>query len=191
MTQVMSSLGGTASDDGDDAMALQPSPDARIAVALVASQGLGAPTWAATRWKHFDRLHQALDVTGFMALTGAQFESKGQSSTIANEMYLAGKPAPGAAKRVIYRLGLFLFFRAPAAARLARIDEPSMQNKSQLMRPARSKSDWSRLKMRSHVPSLHHRLNLPYAVCHGPKRSGRSRQGAPVRKMSHRQSVCK
>ena len=61
----------------------------------------------------------------------------------------------------------------PAASWCARTTVPSMSAPT-------SSSRHNALKTRSHTPLLAHRAKRLYVVCHGPYRSGMSRQGAPV-----------
>jgi hypothetical protein len=65
------------------------------------------------------------------------------------------------------------FFLAPAACRWARRTVESS------LRPSRSGSCQA-CKSRAHTPCLHQRLNRWKTEFHSPKRSGKSRQGAPV-----------
>jgi hypothetical protein len=69
----------------------------------------------------------------------------------------------------------------PYAAREARTEDPSIHHKSQSIRPSRSSRICNASRMRSNTPSFRQRRKWWYTVCHGPKRSGRSRHGAPVR----------
>src|SRR5439155_11714971 len=72
-------------------------------------------------------------------------------------------------------------FRAPAACWCARTLVPSTKCSDQSSRPAASASAWSPASTRSQTPARRQRRKRLYTVSQGPNRSGRSRQGAPVR----------
>lgn len=72
---------------------------------------------------------------------------------------------------------------APAPAPAARTLLPSIQNKSQSIFPSRSSRMCRASRIRSKVPFDRPLLKDAYAVCQGPKRSGTSGHGAPVRKI--------
>ena len=54
---------------------------------------------------------------------------------------------------------------------------------SRSISPSALSRTWSRSKIRSKVPSFVQIRHQWYALCQGPKRSGRSRQEAPLHKI--------
>jgi hypothetical protein len=72
------------------------------------------------------------------------------------------------------------FLRAPAACWWARLIVESTETVHPTA-PTESSRTWSPSSRRAQVPSASQRANRSWTVCHGPKRSGRSRHGTPVR----------
>ena len=159
-----------------DSVSPQPATDAGIAVSLVT--GNAARTGASTN-PH--RIHHSFELCRLVSLSGGDFCGEGQASAVSNQVQLAAESASRAAQSVVFRLLFAPFLPPPAAARLARIDEPSTHQRSQSIFPSASSRIWSRSRIRSNRPSRCQRRKRSYTVCQGPYRSGRSRQGAPVR----------
>ena len=159
-----------------DSVSPQPATDARIAVSLVASN---ASRTRAPTDPH--RIHQSFELRRLVSLSGGDFRGKGQTSAVSNQVQLAAESASRAAQSMVFGLFFAPFLPPPAAARLARIDEPSTHQRSQSIFPSVSSRIWSRSRIRSNRPSRRQRRKRSYTVCQGPYRSGRSRQGAPVR----------
>jgi len=80
-------------------------------------------------------------------------------------------------------------FPAPAADRDARTELPSMNQRSRSIRPRLESFPNNARWIRSHVPSLDHRLNRSCTELHAPKSAGRSLQGAPVAKIHKMPSI--
>lgn len=68
----------------------------------------------------------------------------------------------------------------PAAARVARTRAPSTHQSSQSIRPFWSSLICNFWMIVAKTPALRHLEKWSYTVCHGPKRSRRSRRGAPL-----------
>ena len=114
------------------------------------------------------------------------FHRQRQALSVSNQVELAAEATSPAARSVVFRLvgGIGRdFFEAPTAAREARTLEPSIHQRSQSILPSRSKRICSAPRIRSKVPSARHRWKYPYTVRHGLNRFGRSRHGAPVRRI--------
>jgi hypothetical protein len=60
---------------------------------------------------------------------------------------------------------------------------PSIDHKLWSKRPSALNRSFNRLKTRANVPSELQRLKCAYTVSHGPSSSGKSRHGAPARKI--------
>ncbi len=159
-----------------DSVLPEPVTDAGIAVSLVTGKATrtGAPT-------NPHRIHQPFELRRLVSLSGGDFRGKGQTSAVSNQVQLAAESASRAAQSVVFGLLFAPFLPPPAAARLARIDEPSTHQRSQSIFPSASSRIWSCSRIRSNRPSRCQRPKRSYTVCQGPYRSGRSRQGAPVR----------
>ena len=143
----------THRDDGAHAMEAKPVPNSRIAVALVARHRPRTLTRAATRLLDAHGIHQRFELRGFMALSGGDFDSEGQSRAVSNQMELGAESAARAAQRMVLGFARPPFSPAPAAARLARMLVPSTHHKSQSIRPSASRRICNASRIRSHVPS--------------------------------------
>src|SRR6476660_3725180 len=171
-----------------DLLTAQPVAHALHAVALVAGQSpglvpaLASPASAADQGR--DRLpDDRLGPRRFVDLPGGDFDGKRSSRTVSDHVELRSKPAAAAAQRVVGGLvGVApeTFLSAPAAARAARTDEPSTHHSSQSMYPLLSSLTCNASMIAANTPLLRQRRKWSYTVRQGPKRSGRSRQGAPV-----------
>ena len=173
-------------DDRRNLAGEQPSSDAINAVGFVARQTTGTTT-RRTQWlSNADGIEQRLGAGGFVLLAGSDSCDQRSALAVSNQMEFGSETASAAAQRVI---GGFLgvmsdtFLLAPAAAREARICVPSMHHKSHSSLPSRSRRICSVFRIRSKVPLRRHFEKWSYTVCQGPKRSGKSRQGAPVRRI--------
>ena len=168
-------------NDGLDSVLPQPLSNAGVAVSFVPSQTVGTPAGSTARLIDPHALHELFKAGRFMTLPWSQMDCERQAVAIGHQVQFGGKPPPGAAQRLIYGFAATVFFRAPAAARLARITEPSTQNKFQSIRPCDCIKVCRSPTTRSNVPSLLQRLKRSYTVSQGPNPSGTSRHGAPVR----------
>lgn len=110
---------------------------------------------------------------------------------IDGEVNLGSQSAARASQAVVVRLGreairtrpawiVSPLLRAPAACWWARQTVESTET-SHSMIPSASALTCNFFRTRAHVSSICHRRNTAYAVSQGPYRSGRSRQGEPVR----------
>lgn len=172
---------GFLRNDGLDSVPPQPFSNAGNTVSFVPGQAVGTPAGSTARLVDPHTLHHLFKAGGFMTLSWSQMNRERQAIAIGHQVQFGGKPAPGAPQSLIYGFAAAVFFRAPAAARLARITEPSMQNKFQSIRPCDCIKACRSPTTRSNVPSLLQRLKRSYTVSQGPNHSGTSRHGAPVR----------
>lgn len=163
-------------DHRPNAVPSQPVADTRVAVPLVTGDVTGTRTPA-----NPNRVHESLELSRLVPLSGRDGGGQGQASAVSNQMQFAAESASRAAQSVVWGLSVAPFLPAPAAARLARIEEPSTHHRFQSIRPSASRRIWSCSRIRSNSPSRCQRRKRSYTVCQGPYRSGRSRQGAPVR----------
>src|SRR5436190_14171454 len=171
-----------------DLLPLDPVAHAGDAVALVAGEFPGlVPTLAflaATPDQAGDRLaDERLDPRGFVHLPGGHFDGQRSARAVSNQVELRSKPASAAAQRVVRRLvgvPCETFLSAPAAARVARTDAPSTHQSSQSIRPRWSSLTCNVSMTRAKTPARRQSEKYRCTLCQGPKRSGRSRQGAPV-----------
>src|SRR5438477_10004352 len=175
-------LGVLVRDHRADALLLDPVADAPRAIGFVSGQLAGL--FAASLLPGGDeRGHQRLEARRFVHLTGAELEGQRSSLAVRNQMEFGSKPASAAAQSVVGRfvgVSLETFLSAPAAARAARTLLPSTHHRSQSIRPCWSSLIWRDSMMRAKTPFLRQLRKWWYTVCQGPKRSGRSRQDAPV-----------
>ena len=172
---MLNELIGTLRDDGCNTMASQPATNLGIAVSLVTSQPMGT---TATPYAY--SVYQVFELGALVALSGGDFGGQGQASAVSNQVHFAAESASRAAQTVVCGLSGPPLLPAPAAARDARTEEPSTHQRSQSILPSWSSRTCNRSRMRSNGPSCCQRWDRSYTVCHGPYRSGRSRQGAPV-----------
>jgi len=169
-----------------DPVITSPLANARIAVPLIPSQALRAHS-RATQWlRDLNLVHRRFEAGGVVDLTSGYLCRDRKALAVSNQVEFAAESASRAAQSVVRGfvvVSFGAFFWAPAAARDARTFVPSMQNRSQSIFPSRSSRIWSAVRIRSYVPSERHLLKWWYTVCQGPNRSGRSRHGAPVRRI--------
>jgi len=171
-----------------DAFRLQPIADSLHAVAFVGSDFTGfVPAFsflASASDQAGDRLaDDRLGTRRFVRFSSGDFDGKRSSLAVSNKMELRSKPAPAAAQRVVGRfvgVSLEAFFSAPAAARVARTLAPSTHQSSQSIRPLESSLICNASTIAAKIPARRQLLKYRCTVWKGPKRSGRSRQGAPV-----------
>jgi hypothetical protein len=109
---------GLPRDREPDAAPPQVRPDLPAAVALVAHQPLGPPSWTPTPWP-FDRplLHQLLKGRRLMALAGREHEGYRLAGALTTQMDLGAEPALAAPEG----FGFWVPFFAPAACWWARM----------------------------------------------------------------------
>lgn len=171
-------FGLEAGDDGPNPSATQVGPDRPARVALVADD-TGGPAAGSAAAGPLDAapLQQRGDLRRLVALARGQDEADRLAAALGAEVELGREAAAGAAEG----LGAAPFF-APAALWCARTVVPSRKCSAQSSSPAASASAWSAAKARSQTPARCQRRKREYTVFHGPNRSGRSRQGAPVAK---------
>lgn len=166
---------------GPDAVSPEPVVHTVATVALVTGQQLRTLARTTQALRDGNLVHHRLDAHRIMHLTGSDFDSQGYASAVSNQVELAAESASRAAQSVIFRLvrvSAAAFLEAPAAARVARTDEPSIHQRSQSISPSASSRMCRASRMRSYTPSLRHLAKWSYMVCQGPNRSGRSRHGA-------------
>src|SRR5437764_6929032 len=121
-------------------------------------------------------LQQLLEGGGLAALPGRQHQRHRLAAALGAEMDLRGEAALAAPERLRFRVPPF----APAACWCARITVPSTKWTAQSISPAASACCCTAASIRSQTPARRRRRKRVYTLCHGPNRSGRSRQGAPV-----------
>ena len=139
----------------------QPVADPSATVALVTGKRIWPCTGMTRRLWNANRVHHRLEPFRFVALTGTDLDRERQSRTVSNQVELAPESAARAAQCMIcglFRVAVETFLEAPAAARLARIELPSMHHKSQSMEPLASSRTCNASRIRSNTPSSRHRL---------------------------------
>src|SRR5262249_7031109 len=137
-------------------------------------QSLAVVTLVRDPHRERDARDQLLPLADVGLLPGRQDELHGQSQATDRRVDLGPEPAAAAAQSLLaLSPGPIRFFFAPAAWGWARTTVESRMSHS------RSES-WSASKTRGHVPFRAQRSKRFQTVFHLPKRSGRSRQGAPV-----------
>src|SRR5262249_27966092 len=130
----------------------QVAPHPGVAVALVPGHCLGPGPHPAVASADADRLQHRLGVQALVPLASRKFGRQGQAVAVGHQMDFRAKAAPGAAQGVVGGLAGYFFFEAPAAARLARMEEPSTHHRSKSIRPCWSKRSWRASRMRSSKP---------------------------------------
>jgi hypothetical protein len=113
----------------------------------------------------------------FVPLPRSEQHGQRLALALSLEVHLRAEAALAPTQRLRFRRPPF----APAACWCARITVPSTKWTLQSTSPALSACCWMAAKIRSQIPASRHRQKRLYTVDHGPYRSGRSRQGAPVR----------
>jgi hypothetical protein len=121
-------------------------------------------------------LQQPLESGRLVALARRQGHRHRLAAALRAEVDLRREATLALAQRLARRVPPF----APAACWCARITVPSTKWTVQSSRPAASACRWTAAKIRCQTPARVHRQKRVYTVAHGPYRSGRSRQGAPV-----------
>src|ERR1035437_4896681 len=119
----------------------------------------------------------------FMHLARRDLDGQRSSRTVIDVMEFRPNPAARAAQCVVRRFVRVegkTFLSAPAAAREARTTAPSTHQSSQSIFPPASSLTCNASIIWANTPALRHLEKYPWTVLHEPKRSGRSRQGAPV-----------
>ena len=164
-------------DDSLNSVPSEPPPDARVTVSLVSGDSGRAVATA-----NPEGVHERFKTRRFVLLARRDFRGKGHASAVSNQVQLAAESASRAAQTVVLGLLAAPFLPPPAAARLARIEDPSTHQRSQSILPSASRRICNRSRTWSKNPSRRHLRNRSYTVCQAPNRSGRSRQGAPVRR---------
>ena len=130
-----STLIGARWDYGSDVPGTQPGTNVRKAIALVASKSARTAAGPAVCAPDRDGLHDLYEALRLVRLPRRGGDGEGQSSAVNNQVELRGEPASRATQCVIGPSGVPPF-RAPAAARLARIELPSTHQRSQSIRPS-------------------------------------------------------
>jgi hypothetical protein len=122
-------------------------------------------------------VHQGLEDGRFVLLARSEQHGERLALALGLEVHLRAEAALALAQRLRFWRPPF----APAACWCARITVPSTKWTPQSTSPAASACCWTAARIRSQIPATRQRHNRLYTVDHGPYRSGRSRQGAPVR----------
>ena len=107
-----------------------------------------------------------------MCISTREFEPKRIAQCVHSSMNFCSQASSTAPNRLFFAAPL-----APAACWWARTYEPSS------IMDSKSASLHNSSKMVPHTLDLDHALKRLYTVCQGPNSSGKSRQGAPVRKI--------
>src|SRR3990172_7198222 len=166
-----------------DAAGSKPITDTRNAVAFIGGQFLGALARRSQALGDGNAVHHRLDLRRFMDLPGRNLNGQRSAATVSNQVEFRTKPASAAAQCVVCRfigMPVETFLSAPPAARAARTLAPSMHQRSQSIRPRSSSLICMATTIAAKTPSRRHLAKWWYTVCQGPRRSGRSLQGAPV-----------
>lgn len=138
-------------DDTADRMTTQPLPDAREAVAFVASEARRSSASSSRGSADAHAVHDRFEPLGLVDLPRRDVRGEGESATVSNQVELAAESAARAAERVVFGLFGAPFFPAPAAARDARSVVPSTHQRSQSIRPSASSRICSASRMRSNT----------------------------------------
>jgi hypothetical protein len=171
-------LGFEAGNDRADPPPAQVRPDRPARIPLVTDDALRSDARpVAVRPLDGPAFQQRGDLGRLVALAGGQDEADRLAAPFGAEMDFGREAAAGAAEGLVAAP-----FFAPAALWCARIVVPSRKCKTQSRSPAASASACSAASARSQTPARCQRRKREYTVFQGPKRSGRSRQGAPVAK---------
>src|SRR3954454_12483914 len=171
------SLVGLARDGDLDPAAAALVTDGPTAVALIASHALGPyPRPAPPGTPHRALGQQPGEHRRLVRLAGREHHRHRLAATLGAEMDLGGEAALAAAQRLGRRGPPF----APAACWCARMTVPATKCSSQSSAPAASAWRWTAARIRSQTPARVQRRKRVYTLGHGPYRSGKSRQGAPV-----------
>src|SRR6266542_3481691 len=165
-----------AGDDRADVATVQILPGLLTGVGLVADHACGPGARSAMAATHRPGLQQDRQQRRFMGVTWGDGKGQRMAPAVGAQVDLGRQPALRAPKRLITAP-----FLAPAAWAWARTMVESSTCRAQSSSPAASASAVSVARMRSQIPACCQRRKREYTVCHGPYRSGRSRQGAPVR----------
>jgi len=171
-------FGTELGDREADAAAAQGRPVAASGVPLISHQATGAAAGSATSEAADGAVvEQRLQHGGLVLLTRCEQDGQRFALALGLEVHLGREAALTAPQR----FGCWSPPFAPAACWWARITLLSINWTSQSTAPAASSSCWTAANTRSQLPATRHRQKRLYTVDHGPYRSGRSRQGAPVR----------
>jgi hypothetical protein len=171
-------FGAELRDGVPDTSAPESDAVAATRVALVARGSAGTNARpAASGSTDGPPVHQRLEDGRFVLLTRSEQHGQRPALPLGLEVHLRAEAALALAKRLRFWRPPF----APAACWCARITVPSTKWTPQSTAPARSARCWTAAKIRSQIPATRQRQNRLYTVDHGPYRSGRSRQGLPVR----------
>ena len=98
---VVALLVAALGDDGGDRMASEPRPDALETVPLVAGQTLGPTAGSAQGLWNPHRVHQELELGGFVRLPRRDLDGQRQASAVSNQVEFAPESAARAAQSVV------------------------------------------------------------------------------------------
>lgn len=174
-----------------DPLAAEPVPHALYAVAFIAGEFPGpvsaiSPLAPATDPRGYRLSDDRLGLRALVDLARGDFNGEGSALAVSNHMELRSKPASAAAQRVVGRfIGVpgETFLSAPAAARAARTLAPSTHQSCQSISPRSSSLTCNASMIAAKTPARRHWEKYRCTVLQEPKRSGKSRQGAPVPKI--------
>src|SRR5437762_4604415 len=131
MSAIVGPLVLAARDDHSNGMAMQPVPDATVAIALVARHRGRALPRRPARLSDRHAVHDRVDLRRLVDLARRDVRGEGNAATVSDQVELAPESAARATQRVVGGFSGAPFFPAPAAAREARIELPSMPPRSQ------------------------------------------------------------
>ena len=139
----------------------QPPSDPGIAVALLPGQlHRPAPRPPASA-RQPNGVHDRLELGALLPLVRREHRRQRGPVAVAGQADLRAEPAPRAAQGVVLRLAAYFswaMLMASAAARLARMTVPSMQNSSASIRPPALSLAWRQSRIRSIRPDLREAL---------------------------------
>src|SRR5262249_22441470 len=180
---VVGVLVGWGGDDGGKGMPRERGANSGKTVRLVPGDRIGARSRSAHVLANLNAIHDSFEVFRFVRLSRRDVRREGDSTTVSDHVDLAPESAARATQCVISGLSGSPFCPASRDALAARTELPSTHQRSQSMYPSSSSRICRASKMRSITPSRRQELNRWYTDCHGPYRSGRSRQGEPLRRI--------
>ena len=136
---------------------------------------------------HFRRVPQVFQELRLAGLSGAKFRVQRAPRAVADHRDVRRESPTRAAQRLV--CGFVRIFPPPPAPRCARTMRPAIDHRRWSNRSSARKRDFKRATAAASVPSDVHRLKGANTVSQGPSSWGRSRPGAPARKIPQMPSL--
>lgn len=138
---------------------------------------------------HLGCVPQVFEELRLVSLSGAEFRVQRATLAVADDVDFRRESPTRAAQRMVCRFVRILFFPPPPAQRCARTMLPSIDHRLWSNRSSALNRDFKRATAAASVPSEVHRLKGANTVSQGPSSLGRSRHGAPARKIQQMPSI--